>query len=163
MVVVYKKHLTDCGKDYFWLNQNEIPTNISMSVKLKLIEPYSTSCKHSIFDSPKCLNYRIFKEDFTLEKYFNILPDDLSKAFCHFRILNHRMPIEWGRFLGTSRDDRICELCFNNKFGDEYHYLIECSLVTLEGFICQGTCLLDQILILLGALCVQVILRNYSR
>ena len=37
------------------------------------------------------------------------------------------MPIEWGRFLGTSRADRICELCFNNKIGDEYHYLIECS------------------------------------
>ena len=83
--------------------------------------------KHSIFDSPKCLNYRIFKEDFTLEKYFNILPDDFSKAFCHFLILNHRMPIELGRFLGTSRNDRICELCFHNKIGDEYHYLIECS------------------------------------
>ena len=55
------------------------------------------------------------------------MPDDLSKAFCHFRILNHRMPIEWGRFLGISRDDRICELCFHNKIGDEYHYLIECS------------------------------------
>ena len=37
------------------------------------------------------------------------------------------MPIEWGRFLGTSRDDRICELCFHNKIGDEYHYLLECS------------------------------------
>ena len=37
----------------------------------------------------------------TLEKYFNILPDDLPKAFCHFRILNHRMPIQWGRFLGN--------------------------------------------------------------
>ena len=122
-----KSILNDCDKDYFWLNQNESPANISMNVKLKLMELHSTSWKHSIFDSPKCLNYRIFKEDFTLEKYFNILPDDLSKAFCHFRILNHRMPIEWGRFLGTSRDDRICELCFHNKIGDEYHYLLECS------------------------------------
>ena len=122
-----KSILNDCGKDYFWLNQNESPANISMNVKLKLMELHSTSWKHSIFDSPKCLNYRIFKEDFTLEKYLNILPDDLSKAFCHFRILNHRMPIEWGRFLGTSREDRICELCFQNKIGDEYHYLLECS------------------------------------
>ena len=37
------------------------------------------------------------------------------------------------------------------------------TLVMLEGFICQGTGLLDQTLILLGALCVQMILRNYSR
>ena len=98
-----------------------------MSVKLKLMELHITPWKHSIFDSPKCLNYRIFKEDFTLGNYFNILPDDLSKAFCNFRILNQRMPIEWGRFLGTSMDDRICELCFHNKIGDKYHYLIECS------------------------------------
>ena len=27
----------------------------------------------------------------------------------------------------SSRDDRICELCFHNKIGDEYHYLLECS------------------------------------
>ena len=37
------------------------------------------------------------------------------------------MPIERGRFHGTSRDDRICELNFHNKIGDEYHYLLECS------------------------------------
>ena len=51
-----KSILNDCGKDYFWLNQNEIPTDISMSVKLKLMELHtcSTSWKHSIFDSPKC-------------------------------------------------------------------------------------------------------------
>ena len=55
-----KSILNDCGKDYVWLNQNEIPTNISMSVKLKLMELHSTSWKHSIFDSPKCLNYRFF-------------------------------------------------------------------------------------------------------
>ena len=135
-----------------------------MKVKLKLMELHSTSWKHSIFDSPKCLNYRIFKEDFTIEKYFNTLPDDLSKAFCHFCILNHRMPIEWGRFLGTSRDDRMCELCFITKLVmNIIIYLSVLTLVMLEGFICQGTCLLDQILILLGALCVQVILRNYSR
>ena len=62
-----KSILNDSGKDYFWLNQNEIPTNISMSVKFKLMELHSTSWKHSTFDSPKCSNNRIFKEDFTLE------------------------------------------------------------------------------------------------
>lgn len=37
------------------------------------------------------------------------------------------MPIEWGRFVGTVRDDRICELCFLDKIGDEYHYMLECT------------------------------------
>ena len=95
-------------------------------MKSKLIEIYSISWKESVFDSPKCLNYRIFKQDLKLENYFNILPDDLAKSFCHFRSLNHKMPTEWGRCVGTSRDDRICELCFPDKICDEYHYLLEC-------------------------------------
>ena len=37
------------------------------------------------------------------------------------------MPIEWGRFLGTVRDIRICELCSLHRLGDEYHYLLECT------------------------------------
>ena len=37
------------------------------------------------------------------------------------------MPIEWGVFVGTSTGDRICELCFLDKVGDEYHYLLECT------------------------------------
>ena len=37
------------------------------------------------------------------------------------------MPIEWGRFVGTLTVDRICELYFLNKTGDEFHYLLECS------------------------------------
>ena len=80
--------------EHFWLNQTEVPLNVAKSVKSKLIEMYSISWKESVFDSPKCLNYRIFKQDLKLENYFNILPDVLAKSFCHFRSLNHKMPIE---------------------------------------------------------------------
>ena len=52
---------------------------------------------------------------------------DLAMAFCHFRCMNHKLPIELGRFWGSERDDRICELCRLDKLGDEYHYLFECS------------------------------------
>ena len=62
-----------------------------------------------------------------LEKYFNILPSNLAFALCHFRILNHKLPTEQGRFWGVERDDRICDLCFLNKLGDEYHYILERS------------------------------------
>ena len=146
-------------------NQSEVHFNISKSVKSEVIEMYRLSWKESVFDSPKCLNYRIFKQDLKLENYFNILPDDLAKSFCHFRSLNHKMTIEWGRFVGTSRDDRNCELCSLDKIGDEYYYLLECTYISdsREGFICQGIYLLDQILILSGELCVQMIPRIYSK
>ena len=51
----------------------------------------------SVFQSAKFLNYRIFKYNFGLEKYFGVLPDDLALDFFHFRSLNHKNPIEWGR------------------------------------------------------------------
>ena len=78
----------------------------------KLVENYKQAWKVSVFVSPKCLNYRIFKQNFEFEKYFSVLPSDLALAFFRFRSLNHKFAIEWGRFLGTARDDRICELCF---------------------------------------------------
>ena len=37
------------------------------------------------------------------------------------------MPIEWERFLGTVRDDRLRELCSLHRLGDEYHYVLECT------------------------------------
>ena len=37
------------------------------------------------------------------------------------------MPFECGRYLGTSRDERICELCSLDKLGDEFHYMSECT------------------------------------
>ena len=37
------------------------------------------------------------------------------------------MPIEWDRYLGTQRDDRICEFCGIHKIGDEFHYMLECT------------------------------------
>ena len=88
------------------------------------IENYKLLWKESIFNRPK---YRIFKKEFQYEIYFNILPIELAIPFFHFRSLNHKMPIEWGRFLGTVRDDRICELCSLHRLGDEYHYVLECT------------------------------------
>ena len=146
-------------------NESEVHFNISKSVKSEVIEMYRLSWKESVFDSQKCLNYRFFKQDLKLENYFNILPEDLAKSFCQFRSLNIKMPIELGKYVWTPRDGRICELYFLDKIGDAYHYLLECTYISdsTEGFICQGICLLDQILILSGELCVQMIPRIYSK
>ena len=122
-----KNILSDSGLVHKWLNQANAHLNISKSVNLKLTEIHSISWKTDDFDSSKCLNYRSFKPDFGFENYFNVLPDDLSKAFCHFRSLNHKMPIEWGRYLGTQRDDSIYELCRMHKIGNEFHYMLECT------------------------------------
>ena len=98
-----------------------------MEAKLRSPNPDVAFKKTNTGNTNLCLNYRIFKQELKLEKYFNILPSDLAFALCHFRTLNHKLPIEQGRFWGVERDDRICESCFLNKMGDEYHYILECS------------------------------------
>ena len=65
-----------------------------------------------MFNSSKCLNYRIFKTELVFEQYLNLLPYDLASALCHFRTLNHKLPIEHGRFLGVDRDDRSVNYVF---------------------------------------------------
>lgn len=117
-----KDTLSDNGFEHLWDNQSNIPLTISKKIKSKLIEKYKETWKELIFVTAKCPNYRIFKHELQLEKY---LTSDLAIALCHFRTLNHRLPIEQGRFWGVERDDRICEICFLNKLGGEYHYILE--------------------------------------
>ena len=86
------------------------------------------------FCQPKILELQNFLQDFKLDRYFHVLPDDLAMSFCHFRSLNHKMPIEWDRFVGTLRDDRICELCFLDKIGNEFHYFFVLDMGSLFAF-----------------------------
>ena len=51
--------LHESDKDLTWLSQ-VAPVNIAKIVKTKLIENYKEVWKVSVYESPKCLNYRIF-------------------------------------------------------------------------------------------------------
>ena len=46
------------------------------------------------------------------------------------------------------RDDRICELCRLHKIGDEFHNMLECTLLKiLEKSICQENSHVDPMLV----------------
>ena len=107
--------------------QANVPLGLAKLVEMKLIENFKQERGDTVSHSSKCINNRIFKTELEFEQYFNLLPNDLATAVCHFRSLNHKLPIEYGRLWGVERDDRTCELCFLNKLGDEFHYLFECS------------------------------------
>ena len=133
-----KECLISSGLNDMWNSQDtsHVPQSIGKMVKLKLIENFKQVWRESVFNSAKCLNYRIFKTDLVFEQYFHLLSNDLAMAFCHFRCLNHKLPIELGRFWGVERDDRNCELCRVNRLGDEYHYLFECSYFDEQRRLC---------------------------
>ena len=44
-----------------------------------------------------------------------------------FRLSNHRLPVETGRWENTPLEDRKCILCSKYDIGDEFHYLFVCD------------------------------------
>ena len=71
--------------------------------------------------------YQIYKEQISLERYFNLLPDKLWKPILKFRTSNHYLPIETGRWNKIPLEDRMCTLCNENDIADEFHYLLKCQ------------------------------------
>ena len=73
-----KDSLVSSGYADLWNSQDTIlvPQNLGQLVKSKLLESYKLTWKDSIFNTAKCLNYRMYKTDLNFEQYFNLLPDD---------------------------------------------------------------------------------------
>ena len=97
-----------CGCSEYSISQ-DVPKNVALSSMLKqrLCDQYKQTWYERVFNTAKCLNYRIFKNSHKFEEYLVDLPYDLRKAFCNYRCLTNRLPIEEGRFWGVDRDDRI--------------------------------------------------------
>jgi hypothetical protein len=48
-------------------------------------------------------------------------------TFCSFRLNNHKLPVEYGRWNNIHRELGICNLCNTADLGDEFHYLLKCD------------------------------------
>ena len=123
-----KKRFDETGYSNIWINQ-DIPNSnwLISSIKLRLHDQFKQGWYSRIEQSPKALNYRIFKENFEFENYFRILEDKDIYTLCKFRTTNHKLPIETGRWNNIDRVNRICTNCDNIAIGDEYHYIMECE------------------------------------
>ena len=56
-----------------WDLQENVPLGLAKLGKMKLIEHYKQEWGDTVFNSSKCLNYRIFKTELEFEQYFNLL------------------------------------------------------------------------------------------
>lgn len=105
---------TICTCSYNWLK----------SIVKEILQNQFVQDWRSIVDnSPKCINYRIFKTNLNLEKYLLILPTDLRITFTKLRTWYHRFPIETGRWYNIEKHFRKCTMCDSNSIGDEFHYV----------------------------------------
>ena len=77
----------------------------------------------------KLVTYKYLKKDFVYENYLDCVKLSAhQKALTKFRISNHKLHIETGRYKRpiTPRQERICELC-GDGVEDESHFLLTCK------------------------------------
>ena len=78
-------------------------------------DQFIQSCLSKIENSGKALNYRLFKRQFDTENYLYSLDDIFLYEFGRFRTLNHKLPIESGRWQNVDPNMKICNLCDKMK------------------------------------------------
>jgi hypothetical protein len=119
-----------CGMINIWLMQEEHAFNskwVLTSVKQKLKDIYVNDWVNNLNIRQSCIIYKCIKSKFGLEDYLLKLPLNLSIPFCQFRCNNFKLPIVRGRYNNILRENRFCDLCNDNKLGDEFHLLLECN------------------------------------
>ena len=76
--VCIKDILNECNYGNYCYHQSVLRNvNLSKNVMQFLHEKIVEDQKSQIFYSPKCVNYKIYKSDFSFEKYLTVHPPDL--------------------------------------------------------------------------------------
>ena len=68
-----------------------------------------------------------YKTEIVIEKYLINLPINIYLPILKFRTTNHRLPVELGRLVLKTYDERKCLKGNSNSVRDETHYLLECD------------------------------------
>ena len=89
-----EKTLNDLGLSNIWVTQcDHFNFNwLKACVDRRLHDQAMQEWNSHVFESNKCLNYRIFKKQFGFEKYLNNLPNKLKKNLTKFRCRNNLLP-----------------------------------------------------------------------
>ena len=88
-------------------------------IQQRLADQFCQKWSAEIYQSNKCINYRIFKTTLKLENYLIDLPFNQRRLMTRFRCRNNKLPIEIGCRLGIDRNLRLCTLC-KSDIGDEF-------------------------------------------
>ena len=75
----------------------------------------------------KLRTYKHLKSQIGFEEYINLIPNEKERiSLTKFRLSNHQLMIEKGRYMNIDREQRFCPLC-TDSIEDEIHFLIECE------------------------------------
>ena len=124
--------LNALGSSDLWLNQRDATRcsshTFKVLIKQRVKDQFIQKWYMDINNNELYYNYRMYKNRFEFEKYLAEMPFDSARFLLKFRVLNHKLPIQKGRFLRIERNERKCNKCNCNELGDEYHYLFLCPV-----------------------------------
>ena len=108
------------------LNSDFVDVNqLKTDFKNRLTLQFDPEWQTSINESKICILYRHLKDEFKLESYLLSIPCKICKYILKFRLCNHKLSIEKGRYAG--KEGRLCKTCKMNFLGDEYHLIFKCN------------------------------------
>ena len=122
-----KKCLDDLGLSFVFDNPVYSSSQFKNIVKQRLKDQYVQFWNNSVNLNGICCNYRIFKTEFRFEEYLLKLPKNLMNSLLKLRLCNNKFPVNFNRYLGVPRGERLCTLCDMNELGDDFHYLFKCK------------------------------------
>ena len=125
-----KNILDQCGLSCFWNDINGVNTKwLVETVKMILKDQFKQTWLRDLNTNSKCINYRIFRPKFGFEDYLLKLDCRIRILLCKLRLGNSKLSIERGRYNNVQRKQRYCELCNHNIIGDEFHFILECTVL----------------------------------
>ena len=122
-----KDCLNNLGLSFIYDNPVYSLDQFKRIVKQRLRDQFIQSWKNDIATKGICCNYRMYKTDFVFENYLISLPQSLQKSLLKLRVCNNRLPVNFSRYHGIPREQRVCSLCNENEIGDDFHYLFICK------------------------------------
>ena len=84
---------------------------LDLVFKTRLKDQYLQTWTDDVASNAKCINYRMYKSDISLEFYITFLPMKLRTVFSCFRCRNHKLPVETGIYKNIPRSERVCVKC----------------------------------------------------
>ena len=90
-------------------------------IKRPLIDQFIQEWNGKLEGSNKGKQYKLLKDN--IEKYLITLPIQYVSPLFKLRTLNHKFPVETGRWSNTPYHERFCR----NDISDNFHYLLVCK------------------------------------
>ena len=127
-----KQHLFSYGLGNIWIENTSLSTkHLCSLIKQRICDISNQNTLSYIINSPKLRTYAKFKIKNKLEDYLINTNNAVQRKYISkFRLSNHKLLIETGRYMNLSVESRKCDNC--KILEDEFHLAIQCELYKEE-------------------------------